>query len=88
MISDWRRKWSNYTDGATEVDFPFGWVQVICSAASPNNAAAYYYYQHISAASPNYQSLQLNSCGAYGAGYKNAKSPGGEFIGQHNLISG
>jgi len=46
IISDWRRKWSDYTDGATDPEFPFGWAQ-------------------------------LNSDGAYGAGYKNASSPGG-----------
>lgn len=48
MIRDWRSKWRNYTDGATEEDFPFGWVQ-------------------------------LNSDGPYGAGYRNASSPGGLF---------
>ena len=46
MISDWRTKWSNATDGATDATFPFGWAQ-------------------------------LNSCGAYTSGYKNASSPGG-----------
>ena len=28
MINDWRAKWANYTDGATDVDFPFGWAQL------------------------------------------------------------
>ena len=46
MIEDWRQKWSNSTDGATDPVFPFGWVQ-------------------------------LNSDGPYGAGYRNASSPGG-----------
>jgi hypothetical protein len=27
MITDWRRKWSNHTDGATD-QFPFGWAQI------------------------------------------------------------
>ena len=25
LISDWRSKWFNGTDGSTELDFPFGW---------------------------------------------------------------
>ena len=28
MIEDWRAKWNKYTDGATPVDFPFGWAQL------------------------------------------------------------
>lgn len=48
MIKDWRNKWKNSTDGATDPVFPFGWVQ-------------------------------LNSDGPYGAGYRNASSPGGIF---------
>ena len=28
MITDWRRKWSNHTDGATDAEFPFGWAQI------------------------------------------------------------
>jgi len=28
MIEDWRAKWSNYTDGATDSTFPFGWAQL------------------------------------------------------------
>jgi hypothetical protein len=46
MIVDWRAKWSKFTDGATDAEFPFGWVQI-------------------------------NSDGGYGAGYRNASSPGG-----------
>lgn len=46
MVADWRRKWHNYTDGATDAEFPFGWAQI-------------------------------NSDGTYGAGYRNASSPGG-----------
>jgi len=28
MISDWRSKWSEGTDGATNASFPFGWAQL------------------------------------------------------------
>ena len=28
MISDWRSKWSDGTDGATNASFPFGWAQL------------------------------------------------------------
>lgn len=28
MISDWRAKFHKYTDGATALDFPFGWAQL------------------------------------------------------------
>lgn len=28
MINDWRTKWSIYTDGATDAEFPFGWAQL------------------------------------------------------------
>ena len=28
MIQDWRLKFNKYTDGATALDFPFGWAQL------------------------------------------------------------
>jgi len=28
MITDWRAKWSQHTDGATDPTFPFGWAQI------------------------------------------------------------
>jgi len=37
LIGDWRRKWNKYTDGATAIDFPFGWVQ-IASTGNGNDA--------------------------------------------------
>merc|ERR1711907_34376 len=37
MIQDWRAKWHAYTDGATDTQFPMGWVQL----NSDNNLPAY-----------------------------------------------
>merc|ERR1719261_82679 len=28
LIQDWRQKWNKHTDGATAMDFPFGWAQI------------------------------------------------------------
>jgi hypothetical protein len=28
LINDWRLKWAKYTDGATDIAFPFGWAQI------------------------------------------------------------
>ena len=37
LIKDWRAKWHTYTDGATDMAFPFGWAQL----NSDNNLTAY-----------------------------------------------
>jgi sialate O-acetylesterase len=34
MISDWRSKWSEGTDGATNASFPFGWSQLNSNGAA------------------------------------------------------
>ena len=35
MIQDWRSKFHQFTNGASDADFPFGWVQ-LNSDGSPN----------------------------------------------------
>jgi len=47
MIKDWRAKWHNYTDGATSLEFPFGWAQLnsdnsLPAYTNPKSAGAAY----------------------------------------------